>query len=119
MSTQANGAMAMLVACVIWGFSPLYYAEIKHVPPLEILSHRTIWSFVTFTVVLAVLGRLRHARDILATRRRLAFVFLAGIMIATNWGVFVFSVATERVTESSLGYYFFPCLLYTSPSPRD
>ena len=42
MPEQTKGIFAMVSACLIWGLAALYYKHIAHVPPLEVLSHRTI-----------------------------------------------------------------------------
>ncbi|MBL3564861.1 EamA family transporter RarD, partial [Rhodovulum sulfidophilum] len=54
----AKGVLAMVGASAIWGLSSMYYKLLAHVPPLEVLSHRTIWSLVFFGLVLALQGRL-------------------------------------------------------------
>ena len=41
----------------------------------------------------------------------MGLILLAGVMIAINWYVFIFSVTVGRVTESSLGYYIFPLVM--------
>ena len=46
MSEATKGIVAILLANLIWGLSPLFYKMFAHVPPLEVLSHRTIWSLV-------------------------------------------------------------------------
>ena len=48
----------MIAACVLWGLSPLFYKALSHAPPLEVLSHRTLWSVVFFGLVLLMQGRL-------------------------------------------------------------
>ncbi len=58
MSEAQKGILAMVVACTIWGLAPLYWVHLSHVPPLEIIAHRTIWSAVTFLVVLLLQKRL-------------------------------------------------------------
>ena len=50
----------MVGACTIWGLSPVYYKLLDHIPPLEVLAHRTLWSFVFFAGVLLFQGRLRQ-----------------------------------------------------------
>lgn len=45
MNRTAQGILAILAACVIWGLSPLYYNLLTMVPPLELLAQRTLWSF--------------------------------------------------------------------------
>jgi chloramphenicol-sensitive protein RarD len=53
MTDPVKGVLAMALACTIWGLSPLFYALLAHVPPLEVLAHRTLWSLLIFGGVLA------------------------------------------------------------------
>ncbi|MBZ0129598.1 MAG: EamA family transporter RarD [Rhodobacteraceae bacterium] len=108
MGEAGRGMLAMIGAASIWGLSPLYYKQLAHVPPLEVLSHRTLWSFVIFFVLLAGQGRLREFARSLKDRRAVFQTALAGGMIALNWFVFILSVQTGHTVEASLGYYIFP-----------
>ncbi len=107
MTETAKGIAAMIVACTIWGLSPLFYRQLDMVPPLELLSHRAVWSIVFFAAVLALQGRLREIPDAYKGRQA-AKLLLAGLMISLNWLVFLVSVQIGKVTEASLGYYIFP-----------
>jgi len=93
----------MFTACCIWGLSALYYRAIAEVPPLEVLSHRTIWSAVFIGVILILRGRLDSL-----PRRTIGRVLLASLMISVNWFIFIYSVQIDQVAQSSLGYYIFP-----------
>lgn len=108
MSEARKGIMAMVAACCIWGLSSLYYKMLAHVPPLEVLSHRTLWSMLFFALVLAVQGRLGEIGRLFRAPRVLAFVFLAAVTISTNWFFFIFSIQTGHAVQASLGYYIFP-----------
>lgn len=108
MSGSARGIAAMVAACVIWGLSPLYYKQLAHVPPLEVLAHRTLWSFVIFGLILLLRGRFGALLRALAGMRVFLLVLLAGAMIALNWFVFILSIQIGRAVEASLGYYVFP-----------
>ena len=33
-----------LLAYVIWGFFPLYFRQLSHVSPMDVLSHRAVWA---------------------------------------------------------------------------
>ena len=48
-----------LAAYIWWGLVPIYFKAVGHVPPLEVLAHRIIWSVVLLVVWLAIRGRLR------------------------------------------------------------
>ncbi len=108
MSEAGKGILAMVAACCIWGLSSLYYKMLAHVPPLEVLSHRTLWSMIFFGAVLAVQGRLGQVAELFRKPRVLAIVLLAAVLISTNWFFFIFSVQTGHAVQASLGYYIFP-----------
>ncbi|MCM2561235.1 EamA family transporter RarD [Lutimaribacter sp. EGI FJ00015] len=107
-SEAGRGILAMVVACTVWGVAPLYYKLLAHIPPIEVLAHRTIWSVLFFALVLLVQGRLGQLRAALGDWRKIAVVMAAALLISTNWFVFITSVQIGRVTEASLGYYLFP-----------
>lgn len=110
MSDTTKGVIAIIAACTVWGLSPLFYYMLRHVPPLELLSHRTIWSLVLFSLILGVQGRLREIRSILSGRTAF-LVALAAIVISVNWGGFILSVQIGMVVEASLGYFIFPLIM--------
>lgn len=108
MSEVGKGVWAMVAACAIWGLSPLFYALLSHVPAVEVLAHRTVWSLVTFGAVLAVQRRLRDLPSALDTPRKAGLVAAAAAMISVNWLLFIFAVGAGRTVEASLGYYIYP-----------
>jgi chloramphenicol-sensitive protein RarD len=105
---SAKGVLAMIVACLIWGFSPLYYKILSHIPPIEILAHRTIWSFVIFAVILTLQGRVAALFALFSTRKSVLIVGVAAVMISTNWFAFIFSIQAGYAVEAAMGYYIFP-----------
>ena len=108
MTEVQKGVLAMVVACLIWGLSPLYYKLLVSVPPIELLSHRTIWSMVLFSLILLMQGRLQGSFKVLQDKKIAAILLIAALMIAFNWFVFIYSIQVNRATESSLGYFIFP-----------
>jgi chloramphenicol-sensitive protein RarD len=112
MGEATKGFWAMVAASAVWGLSPLYYKLLVAVPPLEVLSHRTLWSLVFFVVVLAAQRRLAGLWPALSGRDALgggpAVIALAAVMISLNWFVFIWSVQNGHTVEASLGYFLFP-----------
>lgn len=98
----------MVAACAIWGLSALYYHLIEHIPPLEVLSHRTIWSLILLTGYLIACGRFRQLVRLMSSRKSLGIIAVSGLLISVNWFIFISSVQRGKVIESSLGYYIFP-----------
>lgn len=108
MSEPIKGILALVCACMIWGFAAIYYKQIAHIPPLEVLSHRTIWSLVFLFGLLSYMGRLAEIKAMLYHKRSIIIVILAALLISINWFTYILSVQIGRVVESSLGYYIFP-----------
>lgn len=108
MSQTAKGMAAIIGATVIWGLSSMYYKLLAHVPPLEVLAHRTLWSLVFFGILLAARGRLGELAGLLARPRALALVALAAVAISVNWFLFIYAIQVGHAVEASLGYYIFP-----------
>jgi chloramphenicol-sensitive protein RarD len=49
---MTKGIAAAVVAYTLWGILPVYWKAVQAVPALEIMSHRTVWSFLFLLVVL-------------------------------------------------------------------
>lgn len=103
----ARGIAALILACSIWGLAPLYYKAMRFVPPLEMLTHRTIWSMVVLGVYLAAQGRLGEIARLIRSRE-LPVVLLGALMISVNWYLFIRAIQNGYAVEASLGYYIFP-----------
>lgn len=108
MKPAVTGTLAMVGACTIWGLSAIYYKLLAHLPPAEVLAHRTIWSALFFAAVLAGRGRLSSVARLARGARVASLVAVASIMIAINWFCFIFAVQAGHVVETSLGYFIFP-----------
>ena len=108
MSDAAKGIVALVFACTIWGLSPLYYALLTELPPLEVLCYRTLWSLLLFAMVLAAQRRLRQLTGALSSARAVAVIAMASLMISANWFGYIFAIGQGRTVEASLGYFVFP-----------
>lgn len=108
MTSALKAIVSLVAASVIWGLSSIYYGQLTHVPPLEVLCHRTLWSAVLFCTVIAMQGRAGELRQAMTNRKQAPMIFGAAIMIALNWFGFIFSISNGHAVEASLGYYIFP-----------
>lgn len=96
----------MTLTCIVWGLSPLYYAMLKHVPPIEVLSYRALWSLVFFAGLLMLQRRLHLVGT--AIRAAPIVIIAAALMISVNWFGFISAIQIGKGMEASLGYYIFP-----------
>lgn len=97
-----------VAAYVMWGTFPLYFPLLEPADPFEILAHRIVWSALTLLVVVVLLRRVGRVWALVADRRRLAFLAIAGVTICFNWGGYIWGVNNGYVVETSLGYFINP-----------
>jgi chloramphenicol-sensitive protein RarD len=104
------GGIGAASGYAFWGLTVIFYKQLTHVSPYEVLAHRTLWSLV-LTVGLIFLFKRRTAFFAALTNKRLLLTLSAtGLIIGTNWFVFIYSINEERVLETSLGYYINPLI---------
>jgi chloramphenicol-sensitive protein RarD len=110
MKTPPYSLLSILIASTVWGLSGQFFKALAHVPPLEVLAHRTQWSLLLFGLVLALRRRFAAVWQALKTPRIVAILMLSAVMISLNWGAYITSIQFNYTLEASLGYYFFPLI---------
>ena len=111
MKTQKLGLIYGVSAYVLWGMFPLYWPLLEPANPLEIVSHRAVWTLVFCLIVLAITHALKST---LATFRRPKVaikLFLASVLISINWLIYIWATNNDHVVEASLGYYINPLII--------
>jgi chloramphenicol-sensitive protein RarD len=108
MSTARAGYLYGIAAYGLWGFFPLYFRALEPAGALEILAHRIVWSLAVLVLALLIARRIASLRTLLRRPGAVAGMTLAAVIIAVNWGTYLHGVNTERVVETSLGYFINP-----------
>lgn len=108
MAEERRGFALGVAAYALWGLFPLYWPLLEPAGAVEILAHRICWSLVTMVALTVLLRRTRQLRGIFTDRRVLTLLSLASVVIAFNWGGFIWGVNHHRVVEVSLGYFINP-----------
>ncbi len=103
-----RGTIAMVLAATSWGSFSLIFAQLKSMPPVDIVSYRVIFGLVSILIWLGIKGRLREPFAVLKNKRETLLIFIAALMIAMNWLGFVYAVTIGKALEASLGYFLFP-----------
>ena len=103
-----SGFMFALTAYLLWGFLPLYMKALAHVPPIEVIAHRVLWSLPIALAVIFTLGRTADLRVALRTPRMLMMAATTATLISVNWGIYVWAIGAGHALEAALGYYINP-----------
>ena len=103
--TARHGVYFALSAYLFWGVAPVYFKWLSHVSPVEILSHRVIWSVVLLMAILAVQRQLASLRVSPTVLGRLA---ITAVLVSANWLIFIYAILSDRIVETALGYFINP-----------
>jgi chloramphenicol-sensitive protein RarD len=107
-ATDGRGLAAASTAFFIWGLLPLYLKALQTVPVLQVAAHRLVWGCLFAFGWLALRGQLDHVRAALREPKTRWRLCASATLIALNWIIYVFGIATGRVIETSLGYFINP-----------
>jgi chloramphenicol-sensitive protein RarD len=106
-SLEKSGSLYAVLAYLGWGFFPIYWHLLKHVPYLEILCHRVVWSFIFYSAVLFY--RKKSFFIFKPESKALAkYLVLGSLLLMSNWLVYIYAVNSDQIVESSLGYFINP-----------
>ena len=105
---RRDGLIYGAAAYLLWGVFPLYFPLLKPAGAIEILAERIIWSLIAVVAVLAVGRSFGSFKVVLGDRRKVGLLAIAAVLIAVNWGTFIYAVNSDHVIESSLGYFITP-----------
>lgn len=102
------GFFYALTAYLLWGFLPLYMKALAHIPPVEVIAHRVVWSVPVALGVLLVLGRSGDLRAAIRQPRMLGMGAVTAALISVNWGIYVWAIGSGHALDAALGYYINP-----------
>lgn len=105
-----QGILYALGAYGTWGLFPAYWKLLHHVPALQLLSHRIVWSFLFLLAFILVTKQWKAFRAAISSRRVLLIYLAAAILIGVNWLTYVWAVNAGFIVETSLGYFINPLL---------
>lgn len=104
-----KGILFGIGAYTLWGFFPIYWKLLHHVPALQLLGHRIGWSFLLLAAVIGLSGQWTELRAAL-NKRTLQIYSIAALLIGLNWLMYVWAVNAGYIVETSLGYFINPLL---------
>lgn len=104
-----KGMLYGIGAYALWGFFPIYWKLLHHVPALQLLGHRIGWSFLLLLGVIFVTKQWDEFRKTL-NARTIRIYLIAALLIGVNWLTYVWAVNAGFIVETSLGYFINPLL---------
>jgi chloramphenicol-sensitive protein RarD len=104
------GFLYALTAYLLWGGLPLYLKLVAHIPPVEVVAHRVLWSLPIAAVVLILGGRVGEVAALLRQPKKIGMAMITAGFVTVNWLTYVYAIGSNHALESALGYYINPLI---------
>ncbi|UCD98332.1 MAG: EamA family transporter RarD [Chloroflexota bacterium] len=105
-----KGVLFGIGAYLMWGFFPIYFKALHQVPPLQIMMHRIVWSFLFVIFIILIRKQWSRFVDSLRQPRILLTYTVTAFLLAVNWLIYIYGINSDQVVETSLGYFINPLL---------
>ena len=105
---KKNGTLIAFLAYVLWGFLPLYWHALKALSASEILAYRIVMSVIFIAIVLAAMRHWDWLRDVARRPAAYSRFVLTAVILALNYGVYLWANNSGHLVEASLGYFINP-----------
>ncbi|WP_095673965.1 EamA family transporter RarD [Candidatus Planktophila sulfonica] len=110
-SEYSLGLLFGFSSYIMWGLFPLYWPLLEPANPLEIVSHRAVWTLVFCLIALALSKQIHATLAVMKNPKTMAALLLSTILVSINWITYIWAVNHGHVVEAALGYYINPLII--------
>jgi chloramphenicol-sensitive protein RarD len=87
-----RGILYATLAFTCWGLFPIYFHLLAHVPALEVVVHRIVWSLVFLFGVLLSRKHWAWLPELFRNPRVFGAFALSALLLSSNWLMYVWAV---------------------------
>ena len=110
-SNFTKGLISVSMGSFFWGFlGTVYFQYISFIGYFEVVVHRSIWTLVMLIITTTVFKKWKIFKKIFFDIKKLTFLFMSGILILGNWTLWIYAVSSDKIIDSSFGYFIFPII---------
>ena len=104
-----NKSVLQVLTCyILWGFLPIFWKRLSELDAFYVLSCRVIWSAVFCFLIIVAIKDLDELKRTLKDKKQMKLLLCSGVMIAVNWGFYIYAVNAGHILDGSLAYYLNP-----------
>ena len=106
-----KGIFLTATGSIWWGLiGVIYFKYIAFAGHIEVVIHRSLWTTVMLVITSILFSKINNIKKVLRNKKNLIILFFSGILIFTNWAVWIYAVSTDRVIDASFGYFIMPII---------
>ena len=106
-----KGIFLTAAGSIWWGLiGVIYFKYIAFAGHIEVVIHRSLWTTVMLVITSILFSKINNIKKVLKNKKNLITLFFSGILIFTNWAVWIYAISTDRVIDASFGYFIMPII---------
>src|SRR5574344_3097592 len=90
--SKLSGSLQVSSAYAMWGILSLFWNLLSSVNSVYVLLQRIIWSMIFMFILLTCTGKIREIANCFLNKKNLLILFISGILISANWGVYIIAI---------------------------
>ena len=110
-SNFTKGLISTTSGSFFWGFlGTIYFQYISFIGFWEVVVHRSLWTLFILLITTTLLKRWKIFINIIIDIKKVTILFVTGLLILGNWTLWIYAVSTDKIIDSSFGYFIFPII---------
>ena len=94
-----------------WGFfGVIYFKYISFVGHVEVVIHRSVWTTITLLLTTILFSKWKIFINLIKDKKKLIILCFSGILIFSNWALWIYAVSTDQIIDASFGYFIMPII---------
>ena len=107
----SKGLLLTSLGSFWWGFvGVIYFEYVAFIGHIELVVHRCLWTAVMLILTTSLFSKWKLFFKVASNKENLIGLFISGFLIFTNWAVWIYAVASERIIDASFGYFIMPII---------
>ena len=110
-SNFTKGLISVSTGSFFWGFlGTIYFQYISFIGFFEVVVHRSIWTLIILIITTTILRKWKVFKEVFVDKKKIIILFVSGLLILGNWTLWIYAVSSDRIIDSSFGYFIFPII---------
>ena len=106
-----KGIISSSLGSFWWGFLGTYYFQyITFVGTIEVVVHRCVWTTLMLLITTTFFKKWYLFKKYIFDKKKVLILLITSILIFSNWSIWIYAVATNRIIDASFGYFIFPII---------
>jgi len=94
-----------------WGILGVFYFKyFSFIGHLELVIHRCLWTALVLILTTIYFSKWDLFIKTINNLKNIFILFFTGILIFTNWAIWLYALSTNQIIDASFGYFIMPIL---------